>query len=219
MKAVKDLLAEAWNAGLVVLVAGGQLVVTGPRGAHHIVRELAARKAAILEAIAGAFEKEGEAAVATSFEKESAEDPAQAPSARDSPSPPAGGEAVVAAAFEQEAIATALEQEAITTALEQEAIAAPVPGQAPPAEAPTVPTLAEDPESWDPPTPYPHAGEPCPSCGRQTRGRADCWGAPGKTCCDRICWRCGKATGSAFIELCLLCEAQYNLRPRERNED
>jgi hypothetical protein len=43
----------------------------------------------------------------------------------------------------------------------------------------------------------------CPACGRPLDARRACWG-----CCDRLC-PCGRPTGSAFIELCRVCEVDY----------
>jgi hypothetical protein len=36
-------------------------------------------------------------------------------------------------------------------------------------------------------------------------GRGRCW-----RCCDRDCSRCGRPTGSAFIELCAACGRDFN---------
>src|SRR5258707_7347841 len=40
----------------------------------------------------------------------------------------------------------------------------------------------------------------CKTCNRYLTSKGQCW-----TCCDRRC-SCGRQTGSAFIELCQLCE-------------
>jgi hypothetical protein len=40
----------------------------------------------------------------------------------------------------------------------------------------------------------------CDHCGRALDDRRRCW-----RCCDRLCSSCGRATGTAFIELCLAC--------------
>ena len=40
----------------------------------------------------------------------------------------------------------------------------------------------------------------CDQCGRPLDGKRCCW-----RCCDRLCSACGRATGSAFIELCWTC--------------
>ena len=40
----------------------------------------------------------------------------------------------------------------------------------------------------------------CELCGRRLDDRRRCW-----HCCDRLCSACGRATGSAFIELCWTC--------------
>ena len=45
-------------------------------------------------------------------------------------------------------------------------------------------------------------GDACLKCRGPLDARHRCW-----KCCDRRCSRCGKATGSAFIELCLSCQA------------
>jgi hypothetical protein len=39
----------------------------------------------------------------------------------------------------------------------------------------------------------------CDTCGRALDDKRRCW-----RCCDRVC-PCGRPTGSAFIELCILC--------------
>jgi hypothetical protein len=40
----------------------------------------------------------------------------------------------------------------------------------------------------------------CPSCGGPLDPKARCW-----KCCERLCG-CGRATGSAFLSTCLLCD-------------
>src|SRR5947209_1574919 len=42
----------------------------------------------------------------------------------------------------------------------------------------------------------------CPSCRHPLDSKRRCW-----QCCNRLC-ACGRQTGSAFIELCLLCESR-----------
>jgi hypothetical protein len=46
----------------------------------------------------------------------------------------------------------------------------------------------------------PAAEQRCPNCGGALDTKARCW-----KCCERLCSQCGRATGSAFIELCLSC--------------
>lgn len=41
------------------------------------------------------------------------------------------------------------------------------------------------------------------SCGRQYDAKGACW-----RCCDRLCERCGRKTGSAFIQQCCACGNQ-----------
>lgn len=49
--------------------------------------------------------------------------------------------------------------------------------------------------------------EPCPRCGRALDSKARCWE---KKCGWRRCeGGCGKATGSVFISLCILCEMNW----------
>src|SRR5262245_26623128 len=45
----------------------------------------------------------------------------------------------------------------------------------------------------------------CPSCRQPLDGRGRCW-----RCCDRLCSRCGRQTGTAFIELCCACGQTWN---------
>ena len=52
---------------------------------------------------------------------------------------------------------------------------------------------------------------PCPSCGMPLDEKRRCW-----KCCDRICSGCERTTGSAFIELCLQCEAVYRKQALDR---
>jgi hypothetical protein len=40
----------------------------------------------------------------------------------------------------------------------------------------------------------------CPSCAKPLAANLACW-----SCCDRLCRRCGRQTGSAFIEMCWPC--------------
>ena len=40
----------------------------------------------------------------------------------------------------------------------------------------------------------------CPACRRPADARGRCW-----QCCERVCEKCRKATGSAFIALCCEC--------------
>src|SRR5262249_47477101 len=40
----------------------------------------------------------------------------------------------------------------------------------------------------------------CPDCGRPLDAKRACW-----RCCQRLC-ACGRATGTAFISVCRLCE-------------
>jgi hypothetical protein len=44
----------------------------------------------------------------------------------------------------------------------------------------------------------------CEHCGRRLDDKRRCW-----RCCDRLCSVCGRATGSAFIELCWPCGLRY----------
>lgn len=43
-------------------------------------------------------------------------------------------------------------------------------------------------------------GGPCPNCRRPTDAKSRCW-----KCHERRCERCGLATGSAFIRMCIAC--------------
>jgi hypothetical protein len=60
------------------------------------------------------------------------------------------------------------------------------------------------------PPPPPAEGRRCPDCGGRLDQKARCW-----TCCERLCSQCGKATGSAFIELCLHCGRSEGAEPDE----
>jgi hypothetical protein len=42
----------------------------------------------------------------------------------------------------------------------------------------------------------------CPECHAPLTDKLVCW-----ACCDRLCSACGHPTGSAFIEVCMACEA------------
>jgi hypothetical protein len=44
----------------------------------------------------------------------------------------------------------------------------------------------------------------CPRCSKPLDSKRRCW-----RCCDRIC-RCGRLSGSAFIELCVACGHEFN---------
>ena len=54
---------------------------------------------------------------------------------------------------------------------------------------------------------------PCPSCGMPLDEKRRCW-----KCCDRICSGCERTTGSAFIELCMQCEAAYRKQALDRGD-
>jgi superfamily I DNA/RNA helicase len=54
--------------------------------------------------------------------------------------------------------------------------------------------------------PVPAESLPCPTCRRQPDEKRRCW-----KCCDRACSRCGRQTGSAFIELCFQCSRRMSL--------
>jgi hypothetical protein len=54
------------------------------------------------------------------------------------------------------------------------------------------------------PAARPAEGRRCPGCGGPLDRKARCW-----KCCDRVCSQCGRATGSAFIELCLRCDGAF----------
>ena len=47
----------------------------------------------------------------------------------------------------------------------------------------------------------PPSKEICSGCGKAVDGKRRCW-----QCHRRACSRCGRNTGSAFIELCILCD-------------
>src|SRR6516164_1818527 len=40
----------------------------------------------------------------------------------------------------------------------------------------------------------------CPHCNRDLDSKRRCW-----PCCDRLCSACGRLTGTAFVELCIVC--------------
>ena len=42
----------------------------------------------------------------------------------------------------------------------------------------------------------------CPECHGPLTAKLVCW-----ACCDRLCSACWRPTGSAFIALCMACEA------------
>ncbi len=47
----------------------------------------------------------------------------------------------------------------------------------------------------------------CADCGRSVDSAGRCW-----RCCNRPCVQCGKMTGTAFIEICLICELAPNVQ-------
>jgi hypothetical protein len=40
----------------------------------------------------------------------------------------------------------------------------------------------------------------CPGCRKPLTAKLVCW-----TCCERLCGRCGRPTGSAFLAICWPC--------------
>jgi hypothetical protein len=44
----------------------------------------------------------------------------------------------------------------------------------------------------------------CPECRGSLDQKARCW-----KCCERLCGRCGRATGSAFLQHCLVCDGAF----------
>lgn len=45
----------------------------------------------------------------------------------------------------------------------------------------------------------------CDHCGRRLDAKRRCW-----RCCDRPCVECGRPTGSAFIQRCVVCGHRFD---------